>query len=206
MENILKVYQRPYDPNSPVICVDESDKQLVSCVRTALPIAPGKALRVDDEYIRHGVADIFMAVEPMAGKRWLSITERRTCNEWAEFIKYILVEKYPDAIKVVFVMDNLNTHRISSLYKTFPPDEASRLDDRIELHFTPKHGRWLNMAETELSALVSQCLNRRILDIETMRNEVATWEKDRNNKGCDITWRFTTEKARVKLRRLCPKI
>jgi hypothetical protein len=163
-------------------------------------------LRVDDEYVRHGVADIFMAVEPIAGKRFVSITERRTRIDWAEFIKDLLDNKYPDVDKVILVMDNLNTHGIASLYEAFIPEEAFRLASRLEIHFTPKHGSWLNMAEIELSVLVGQCLDRRIPNIDTMRKEVHAWEADRNNRGADITWRFTTEDARVKLRRLYPKI
>ena len=169
-------------------------------------MAPGMPLRVDDEYVRHGVADIFMAVEPMAGKRFVSITERRTRVDWAEFMRDVMDNHYPDANIIVLVLDNLNTHGIASFYEAFSPEEAYRLASRLEIHHTPKHGSWLNMAEVELSALTGQCLNRRIGDIETMRREVAAGERDRNNKGTDITWRFTTEEARVKLRKLYPKI
>jgi hypothetical protein len=206
MEDVLQVYHIPYDPERPVVCMDESNKQLISSTRPSIPISPGKPLKEDDEYVRHGVADIFIAVEPMAGKRWISVTERRASVDWALFIKDLLDNKYPDASKVILVMDNLNTHAISLLYKAFPPEEALRLANRLELHFTPKHGSWLNMAEIELSALASQCLNRRISDIETMRQEIAAWVASRNGNGADITWRFTTEDARVKLRRLYPNI
>ena len=206
MEDVIEVYHRPYDPLMPVICMDESNKQLVSHTREPLPLAPGMPLRVDDEYVRHGVADIFMAVEPMAGKRFVSITERRTRVDWAEFMRDVMDNHYPDANIIVLVLDNLNTHGIASFYEAFSPEEAYRLASRLEIHHTPKHGSWLNMAEVELSALTGQCLNRRIGDIETMRREVAAWERDRNNKGTDITWRFTTEEARVKLRKLYPKI
>lgn len=206
MEDVLQVYHLPYTETVPVVCMDESNKQLVSNIRPSLPVAPGKPLRVDDEYVRHGVADIFMAVEPMAGKRWVSVTERRTRVDWALFIRSLLDDKYPMAEKVILVMDNLNTHGIASLYEAFPPDEAMRLANRLEIHFTPKHGSWLNMAEIELSALVGQCLDRRIPDIETMRKEVRAWTIDRNRKGADINWRFTTEDARIKLRRLYQKI
>jgi hypothetical protein len=206
MEDVLEVYHRPYDPNEPVVCMDESNKQLVSSTRAPLLHEPGKPLRIDDEYVRHGVADIFMAVEPMAGKRWIEVTERRTRVEWAQFVKGLLDDRYPDASKVVLVIDNLNTHGIASLYEAFPPEEALRLASRLEIHFTPKHGSWLNMAEIELSVLVTQCLKRRIPDIETMRREVSAWFMDRNNMGADINWRFTTEDARVKLKRLYPKI
>ena len=206
MEDIIEVYHRPYDPLVPVICMDESNKKLVSHTREPLPLAPGKPLRVDDEYVRHGVADIFMAVEPMGGNRVVSITERRTRIDWAVFMREVMDNHYPDADKIVLVMDNLNTHGIASFYEAFSAEEACRLASRLEVHYTPKHGSWLNLAEVELSALVGQCLDRRIGDIGTMRKEVAAWERDRNNKGVDITWRFTTEEARVKLRRLYPKI
>jgi hypothetical protein len=206
MENVLEVYHRPYDQDKPVVCMDESNKQLVSSVRVDIPVAQGKPLRTDDEYIRHGVADIFMSVEPLGGRRFIKITETRTRIDWAYFIKYIVDDVYPAASVIVLVMDNLNTHGIASLYETFPPEEAFRLANRLEIHYTPKHGSWMNMAEIELSVLVEQCLSRRIPNIETMRNEVAAWEKDRNLKGADINWRFTTQDARVKLRRLYPKI
>jgi hypothetical protein len=206
MEDVIKVYHRPYDPLTPVICMDESNKQLVSHTHEPLPLARGKPLRVDDEYVRHGVADIFMATEPMAGKRVVSITERRTRIDWAVFMRDVMDNHYPEATKICLIMDNLNTHGIASFYEAFPPEEAERLASRLEIHYTPKHGSWLNLAEVELSALVGQCLDRRIGDMETMRREVAAWESDRNNNGVDITWRFTTEDARVKLRRLYPKI
>jgi transposase len=206
MEDVLEVYHRSYAPKKPVICMDESNKQLISSTRDDLPMAPGKPLRKDDEYVRHGVANIFMAMEPIAGMRFVSLTERRTRIDWAEFIKDILDNKYPEADKIVLIMDNLNTHGKASLYEAFSPEESFRLASRLEIHYTPKHGSWLNMAECELSALVGQCLDRRIPDIETMRAEVAAWENDRNNSGANITWRFTTDEARVKLRRLYPQI
>jgi hypothetical protein len=206
MEDVLEVYHRPFNPDEPVVCMDESNKQLVSSTRTTIPVAPGKPLKVDDEYVRHGVADIFMAVEPLAGQRFVSITERRTRIDWAVFIKNLLDMKYPNANKVILVMDNLNTHGIASFYEAFTPEEALRLAGRLEIHYTPKHGSWLNMAEIELSVLVGQCLDRRIADIKTMKDEVEAWEKDRNNMGADISWRFMTEDARIKLRRLYPKI
>ncbi|MDR1164307.1 MAG: IS630 family transposase, partial [Deltaproteobacteria bacterium] len=165
MEDVIQARHRPFDPETPVVRVDESNKRLVSSATPSIPVAPGKPLREDHEYVRRGVADIFMAVEPMAGKRWVSVTERRTSVDWSLYIQDLLDNKYPDAFKVVMVMDNLNTHAISSLYKTFPPDEALRLANRLELHCAPKHGGWLNMAEIELSVLAGQCLNRRIGDI-----------------------------------------
>jgi hypothetical protein len=169
-----------------------------------IPCEPGKPLRVDDEYIRNGVADIFMAVEPLKGVRYISITETRKRVDWAHFIKDLLDQKYPGAKKVVLVMDNLNTHGIASLYETYPAEEAFRLAQKLEIHFTPKHGSWLNVAEVELSALVSQCLDRRIPDFETMKSEVNAWQTDRNNKMGTINWQFTTSEARIKLRRLYP--
>jgi hypothetical protein len=204
MEDVIEVYHRPYDPNMPVVCMDESNKQLTLEVKTPIPCEPGKPLRVDDEYIRNGVADIFMAVEPLKGVRHVSITETRKRVDWADFIKELLVEKYPDANKVVLVMDNLNTHGIASLYERFSPEEALRLAQRLEIHYTPKHGSWLNIAECELSTLVSQCLDRRIPDLDTMRSEVNAWQNDRNNRLTKVNWQFTTADARVKLRRLYP--
>jgi hypothetical protein len=204
MEDVLEVYTRPYDPEFPVVAMDESNKQLIGEVKKPIPCEPGKPLRVDDEYIRNGVADIFMAVEPLGGTRYVTITERCTRIDWANFIREIVDEKYANAAKVVLVMDNLNTHGIASLYEAFPPEEAFRLAQKLEIHFTPKHGSWLNVAETELSVLNSQSLDRRIPDIETMRAEVKAWQNDRNNQSAKINWHFTTTDARIKLRRLYP--
>lgn len=198
------MYQRPYDPLYPMICMDESNKQMVGEVRPSIPCEPGMPLRVDDEYVRNGVANIFMAVEPLGGKRFIAITERRTRLEWAEFIKDLLDNRYPDAKKIRLVMDNLNTHEIASLYERFSPEDALRLANRLEIHYTPKHGSWLNMAEIELSALVTQCLDRRIPDMDSMRKEVNAWQKSRNGQASKISWQFTTKEARVKLRRLYP--
>lgn len=206
MEDILEVYHRPYNPECPMVCMDESNKQLVGEVHQPIPCKPGTPLRMDDEYIRNGVADIFLAVEPLVGHRYISITEKRTRVDWAHFIKYLLDDRYPDARKVVLVMDNLNTHTTASFYEAFPPEEALRLSERLEIHFTPKHGSWLNMAEIELSALVTQCLDRRIPDIGVMRKEVAAWEKSRNGKASKIDWQFETKEARIKLRRLYPTL
>jgi len=161
---------------------------------------------MDDEYVRNGVAEIFMEVEPLSGKRHVAITERRTRKDWATQIKEMLDERYPDAIKVRLVMDNLNTHSIVSLYETFEPEEARRLAERLDIHYTPKHGSWLNMAEIEFSALKGQCLDRRIDNMEDMKTEVATWERDRNNRSKKIDWQFTTAEARIKLTRLYPKL
>jgi transposase len=206
MEDVLEVYHLPYDPDYPVVCMDESSKQLIGEVRDPIPCEPGKPVRVDDEYVRNGVAEIFMEVEPLAGKRHVEITEHRTRKDWASQIKQMLNERYPDAIKVRLVMDNLNTHNIASLYETFEPEEARRLAERLEIHYTPKHGSWLNMAEIELSVLKGQCLDRRIAEMATMQAEVAAWENDRNNGIKKIDWQFTTSDARVKLKRLYPKL
>jgi len=176
----------PYDPDYPVVCMDESCKQLIGEVRKPMPCVPGKPERMDDEYVRNGVVDIFMEVEPLAGKRHVAITEHRTRKDCAMHIKQMLEERYPSALKVHLVMDNLNTHTIVSLYETFKPGEARRLAERLNIHYTPKHGSWLNMAEIELSVLKGQCLNRRIPDITTMRHKVAAWEKDRNNSAKKI--------------------
>jgi len=206
MEDVLEVYHLPYDPDYPVVCMDESSKQLIGEVRAPVPCAPGRIARMDDEYVRNGVAEIFMEVEPLSGKRHVAITERRTRKDWATQIKEMLDERYPDAIKVRLVMDNLNTHSIVSLYETFEPEEARRLAERLDIHYTPKHGSWLNMAEIEFSALKGQCLDRRIDNMEDMKTEVATWERDRNNRSKKIDWQFTTAEARIKLTRLYPKL
>lgn len=206
MEDVIEVYQTRYDPDYPVVCMDESSKQLIGEVREPIPCRPGQCQRQDDEYVRNGVAEIFMEVEPLRGKRHVAVTERRTRKDWAIQIKEMLDERYPAAIKVRLVMDNLNTHSIASLYETFPPQEARRLAERLEIHYTPKHGSWLNMAEIEFSVLKSQCLDRRIADIETMRQEVNDWNVARNNRNAKIDWQFTTADARIKLKRLYPNL
>jgi hypothetical protein len=206
MEDVLEVYHLPYDPEYPVVCMDESSKQLIGEVSTPIPCKPGQPVRIDDEYVRKGVVQIFMEVEPLAGKRHVAITERRTRKDWAQQIKQMLDDRYPEAIKVRLVMDNLNTHNVASLYETFDPCEARRLAERLEIHYTPKHGSWLNMAEIELSVLKGQCLDRRIAEMAFMQEEVATWEKDRNNGLRTIDWQFTTPDARIKLKRLYPNI
>lgn len=206
MEDVLEVYHLPYDSEYPVVCMDESSKQLIGEVRTPIPCKPGYPARFDDEYVRNGVVQIFMEVEPLAGKRHVAITERRTRKDWAQQIKQMLDERYPDAVQVRLVMDNLNTHSVASLYETFKPEEARRLAERLDIHFTPKHGSWLNMAEIELSVLKGQCLDRRIPDMASMQTEVATWETNRNNAIKPIDWQFTTSDARIKLKRLYPKL
>ena len=206
MEDVLDVYQAPYDPQFPLVCMDESNKQLVGEVHAPLAAAPGHGQINDHEYVRNGVAEIFLEVEPLRGRRHVAITERRTRKDWALFIKGMLDERYPQATKVRLVLDNLNTHSAASLYEAFEPAEARRLARRLEFHYTPKHGSWLNVAEIELSALNGQCLNRRIPSLDLMQKEVAAWELDRNNRVATIDWHFTTENARIKLKRLYPKL
>jgi len=206
MEDVLDVYQAPYDPQFPLVCMDESNKQLVGEVHAPLAAAPGHGQINDHEYVRNGVAEIFLEVEPLRGRRHVAITEHRTRKDWALFVKGMLDERYPQATKVRLVMDNLNTHSAASLYEAFEPEEARRLARRLEIHYTPKHGSWLNVAEIELSALNGQCLNRRIPSIDLMQKEVAAWELDRNNRVATIDWHFTTENARIKLKRLYPKL
>lgn len=205
MEDVLDLYHCPYDPRYPVVCMDESSQQLIGEVVDPIPAGPGQPQLIDHEYVRNGVAQIFMAVEPLRGKRHVVVTERRTACDWAAFIEFLLVEKYPDAEKIRLVMDNLNTHTIASLYVAFEPQKARELARRLEIHYTPKHGSWLNIAEIEFSALKVQCLDRRIPEIDQMRAEVAAWEHDRNNRDAPVHWQFTTEKARTKLRRLYPQ-
>jgi hypothetical protein len=205
MEDVLEVYARPYNRNFPVVCMDESSVQLIGEVHEPISVAPGHSVLVDDEYVRNGVASIFIEVEPLGGKRKVKITERRTRVDWAHFIKEMLEERYADAEKVVLVMDNLNTHNTASLYVAFTPDEARRLANRLEIHYTPKHGSWLNIAEIELSVLKRQCLAGRIDCIEKMRAKVAAWNIDRNNRKTKVDWHFRTNDARIKLKRLYPK-
>lgn len=206
MEDVLAVYQLPHDPRFPVVCMDESNKQLVGEVHAPIATAPGHARILDHEYVRQGIATLFVEVEPLAGRRHVEVTERRTRQDWARFIKTMLDERYPQAIKVRLVLDNLNTHDLASLYETFPPAEARRLAERLEIHYIPKHGSWLNIAEIELSALSGQCLRRRIPSTTEMRRQVAAWQADRNTRGAPVNWRFTTENARIKLTRLYPKL
>jgi hypothetical protein len=206
MEDVLDVYHRPYDANYPVVCMDESSRQLIGDVRPPIAVAPGRPALQDDEYVRNGVAEIFLEVEPLGGKRHVEITERRTRVDWAKFVKDMVDKRYPDAQKIVLVMDNLNTHSIASLYEAFPPPEARRLAERLEIHYTPKHGSWLNIAEIELSVLKGQCLGGRIAEMERMRKEVVAWETDRNNRHSKVKWQFTAADARIKSQRLYPKL
>ena len=206
MEEVLAIYTQPYDPKRPVVCMDESSKQHTQEVREPLPLAPGKPMRYDTEYRRNGVSNLFIFFEPLVGWRSLKVTDTRTAVDWAQQIKHLLEVRYPDADKVQLVMDNLNTHTPASLYKAFEPAEARRLAERLEIHYTPKHGSWLNMAEIEFSHLGRQCLDRRIPNQETLKQEVAAWTAQRNEQKAQISWRFTTEDARIKLKHLYPSI
>ena len=205
MEDVLEVYSRPYNPDRPVLCMDEKPYQLLGEVREPLPAEPGKVEKVDSEYKREGTCSIFIFTEPLAGWRYVEAFKRRTKVDWAQRVKWVLDNQYPDAEKVVLVMDNLNTHVISSLYEAFPPEEAFRLAQRLEIHYTPKHGSWLDIAEIELSALAAQCLGtRRISSIESLNKELSAWETRRNTGWKGVDWHFYTTDARLKLKRLYP--
>lgn len=206
MEDILTVYKRQFDPDEPLVCMDETSKQLTAETRRSIPASPGRPARYDYEYERNGVCNLFMFFEPLAGKRHVSVTERRTKVDWARQIKDLLDMHYPKAKKVTLVMDNLNTHTGASLYEVFEPSEARRLLDRLQIHYTPKHGSWLNMAEIELSILSRQCLDRRIPDKESLIAEIGAWQQNRNNSKKQVDWRFTTSDARIKLKRLYPTL
>ena len=204
MEEVLDVYTRAYDEQQPLVCMDETSKQQIMEVRLPIAIQPGRPYRYDSEYKRNGVSNLFMFFAPLSGWRHVKVTDRRTRIDWAVAMRELVDEHFPDARKITVVMDNLNTHCPSSLYEAFAPEEAKRILDRLELHYTPKHGSWLNMAEIELSVLGRQCLSRRIPDQQTLRGEVAAWQRARNAKGSTIDWRFSTDDARIKLKRLYP--
>jgi len=204
MEDVLDVYKRPYDANYPVVCMDELSKQQIKEVQTPLPPEPGKPRRFDMEYERNGTANIFLSFEPLKGRRQLKVTDRRTKIDWAHFVRELVDKEYPSAQKIVLVLDNLNTHTGSSLYEAFEPVEAKRVLDKLEIHYTPKHGSWLNMAEIELSHLSRQCLDRRIPDRETLLIETRAWLKQRNEDASSVDWQFTTDNARIKLKKLYP--
>jgi hypothetical protein len=206
MEDVLEVYTRPDDPQRPQVCLDETSKHLVADTRVPIPAAPGQPERIDYEYARQGTANLFRVFEPLAGQRRVKVTERRTAIDFAHGIQELVDEQYPQAKKLVRVMDNLNTHKPASLYEAFAPAEARRLMERLEVHDTPKHGSWLHMAETELSVLATQCLDRRIPDRTTLHQEVAAWQPRRNQAKCTVDWRFTTQEASIKLKRLYPSI
>jgi transposase len=203
MEQVLDVYKRPLDEDYPVVCMDESPQQLIEVVNSTA-IEPGQEAREDSTYIRHGVANIFIANEPLKGRRMVEITEQKTKQDWAKFMQKVSDEMYPDAQKITLVVDNFKTHSIGAFYEVFQPKEAKRLVDRFEFVFTPKHGSWLNMAEIELRVLSGQCLNRHIHTVEKMKEEVKAWQESRNNKNSKINWQFTTKDARIKLKRLYP--
>lgn len=204
MEDVLEVYQRPYDPRFPQVCLDEVSTQLLAHTRPPLPPAPGRAAREDYEYTRQGVANVFLCCEPLRGWRSATVTERRTRLDWAQVIQDMVDLHYPTAERIILVQDNLNTHTLGSLYEAFPPEEARRLAEKLELHYTPKHGSWLNMAEIELSVLRRQCLAQRIPDLPHLTAEVAAWETHRNAAGGTVNWRFTTADARIRLKHLYP--
>jgi DDE superfamily endonuclease len=206
MEDVLDVYQRPYDPLRPVVCLDETSRQVLADTRDPLPVAPGRPARHDPEYERRGVVNCFLVSEPLRGRRHPRLSDRRTRIDWAHCIQELSDVHYPHAECIVLVLDQLNTHSPASLYEAFPPAEAKRLADRLEIHHTPKHGSWLNMAEIELSILARQCLNRRLDDRAMMEREVAAWATARNEAATTIDWQFTTDDARIKLKRLYPAI
>jgi hypothetical protein len=206
MEDILEVYTRPYDPKRPQVCLDEASTQLLGDARPPRMAKPGKPARYDYEYERNGTANLFLVTEPLRGWRHVEVTERRTKLDWARVIKDLVDRRYPDAERIVLVLDNLNTHTPAALYDAFPPGEARRIVERLEIHYTPKHGSWLNIAAIELSTMSGQCLRRRIPDRATLEREVAAWEAERNALGGPVNWRFTTEDAGVKLKRRYPSV
>jgi hypothetical protein len=206
MEDVLEVYTRPYDAQRPVVCLDEASKQLVADVTPPLPMQPGHPARQDYEYERCGTANLFMVFEPLAGQRHVTVTDQRTNADLAVVLREVADGTYADADKIVLVMDNLNTHKLAVLYQVYPPEEARRLYERFEVHHTPKHASWLNMAETELSVLGRQCLDRRIAHQRLLKREVAAWERKRNRAQMRVDWQFTTAAARIKLKRLYPKL
>jgi hypothetical protein len=206
MEDVLEVYHRPYDPQRPQVCIDEATKQLVGEVAQPLPAQPGQPARFDYEYVRNGTANLFMIFEPLAGWRHVEVTERRTAVDFAGVLRWLVEDVYAEADQVVLVTDNLNTHTPACLYEAFEPERARRIAEKLEWHYTPKHGSWLDMAEVELSVLARQCLDRRIDSAEELRREVRAWEGGRNERGVQVQWRFTTADARIKLRRLYPSV
>jgi len=206
MEDILEVYTRAYDPKRPQVCMDETSKQLLADLQEPIPAQPGQPQRVDYEYKREGVADLFMFFETLTGKRYVKVTDQRTRKDWALAMQELSDDIYPQAEKIVIALDNLNTHTPAAFYETFEPDEARRLTNRFEFHYTPKHGSWLNMAEIELGVLIRQCLNRRIAEKITLESEVKAWQDDRNAKVVKVDWRFTAADARIKLKQLYPVI
>lgn len=204
MEDVLDVYELPYDKARPVVCMDEKPYQLLGDAREPLPMRPGDAQKIDSEYVRNGTCSIFAFIEPLGGKHHVSVREHRTATDWAEEIRYLADEMYPDAEKIILVMDNLNTHKPASLYKAFPPEVARRILRRLEIHYTPKHGSWLDIAEIELNVMTRQCLDRRIDNITDLRSELEAWENERNKNQATVNWQFRTADARIKLSSLYP--
>jgi hypothetical protein len=202
MEDVLEVYHRDFDPQRPVVCLDESSKQLVGEVVRLLPVAPGQPQRLDYEYERKGTVNLFLVTEPMVGQRWVKVTDRRTAVDFAHVVREFVDERYPQAKQLVLVLDNLNTHKPASLYEAFAPAVARRLLEKLEIHYTPKHGSWLNIAEIEFSVLNGQCLNRRLADKTTVQKEVVAWQRQRNRAHGNVDWQFSTKDARIKLKRL----
>lgn len=206
MEDVLDIYELPYDPQRPVVCMDEKPYQLLGEARESWAMRPGNNKKVDSEYVRNGTCSIFAFVEPLGGCHHVSVREHRTSVDWAEEIKYLVDVMYPDVDKIILVMDNLNTHKPSSLYKKYPPEEARRIIKKLEIHYTPRHGSWLDIAEIELNVMTRQCLSRRIDSIENLRHELAAWEVERNSKKSNVNWQFRTKDARVKLVSLYPEL
>jgi hypothetical protein len=206
MEDVLEVYHRPYDPKRPLVCFDEGTKQQVKETRWPLPAKPGQMAKYDYEYERNGTSNLFMFFAPLEAWRHVQVTDRRTMIDWAQCMRDLVDIHFPEAETIVVVMDNLNTHKLASLYEAFPPAEARRIAEKLEIHYTPKHGSWLNMAEIELSLLSRQCLNRRIPDQPTLQHETSAWETQRNDAASTVNWRFTTADARIKLKRLYPTL
>lgn len=206
MEDVLEVYTRPHDPKRPLVCMDETGKQLIGETRLPLLLRAGQPRRYDYEYTRKGVSNLFILFEPLAGRRQVKVTDQRTSRDWAELMRELVDEHYPQAEVITLVLDNLNTHTTASLYEAFAPEEARRIAQRLELHHTPKHGSWLNMAEIELSVLSQQCLDRRIPDKAILEREVAAWVVERNQSGATVDWRFTNGDARIKLKKLYPSM
>lgn len=206
MEDVLDIYELPYNPKAPVVCMDEKPYQLLGEIRDSWAMRPGDNKKIDSEYVRNGTCSIFAFVEPLGGKHHTSVREHRTAVDWAHEMKYLVDKMYPDVDEIILVMDNLNTHKIASLYKAFPPSEARRIAKKLNVHYTPKHGSWLNIAEIELNVMTRQCLTRRIENIDLLRTELAAWESERNNNYAKINWQFTTKDARIKLASLYPEL
>ena len=205
MEDVLDIYELPYNKEIPVVCMDEKPYQLLGEARESWAMRPGDNKKIDSEYIRNGTCSIFAFVEALAGRHHVIVCEHRTVIDWAEEIRYLVDEMYPDVQKIILVMDNLNTHKPASLYKAFPPEEARRIIKKLEIHYTPKHGSWLDIAEIELNVMTRQCLSRRISSIDVLRSELAAWEDERNNGKSKVNWQFTTKDARIKLVSLYPE-